>query len=452
MDTFGDLRNRADAALSQDRLEAALTDYVRLVSLRPADLDARLKVGDTLSALGRGSAAGAVYRRLAQHAARAGYPLRALVALKLLQPSDGDLDALGTSMAALYAKGAPHLGQGARQAPPDPTVPLPTDWQTGLPTGEALLELAERIGCRYDDGALFYPDKLMPIPLLSSLPPATFSEVVSAVKLLRAGPGAAVVAQGSEGRSFYIVGRGELGVQRSGPDGTTLPLANLHDGSIFGEMALLSPDPRSASVVTQTDSDLLEFDHEALSAMATDKEVLGGALATFARERLLQNTMATCGLFTPLDQRQRRDLMRRFVSTEVPAGTVVIREGKPGTGLFVVLRGQVAVTKEGPTGPQPLAVLGPAETFGEISLLNGEPTTATVTANEPASLLFLERSYFLRLVHGVPEIRAYLEQMSDERQLDTQLVFEGGEPPPPLSVAPDVPTACSLEVEVEVLV
>lgn len=451
MHTFGDLRERAETALLQHRFADALGDYLRLVELRPADLDARLRVGDLLTALGRVQEAAVIYTRLAQHAARAGYPLRTLVAVKLLATLEPKLQTLSSAVAQLYAKGASRVGKGVRQAPPDPTTALPMGWDRPGPDGEPLQERAAQVAAEYAEGDLFYPDMLMPIPLLSSLPQETFAEVLTAVKLVRAAPGTTVVEQASEGHSFFMVARGALQVVRRDAEGNTQQLAALHDGSIFGEMALLSPDPRSASVVATTDCDLLEFDGDALSALATDKTLIANALSTFARERLLQNTMATCGLFSALDMRQRRDLIRRFVAMEAKPGTLIIREGQAGTGLFVVLRGHVEVTKVGAGQAQRLAVLGPSETFGEMALLSGEPTSANVIALDSASLLFLERSYFLRLVHAVPEVRAYLERMSDERQLDTSISFDDGEPPPPLSVAPEIPSACSLEVEVEVL-
>jgi signal-transduction protein with cAMP-binding, CBS, and nucleotidyltransferase domain len=186
-----------------------------------------------------------------------------------------------------------------------------------------------------------------------------------------------------------------------------------------------------------TDCDLLEFDCAALGAASATVGHLSDALTGFARERLLSNVTATSALFRPLDAKQRVDLVRRFVSVEAAPGQAIIREGDPGAGLYVVLRGAVAVSRFGE--PRALAELGPSEVFGEISLLTHEPASATVAAtNQGASLLFLSRDYFERLLAAVPELRGYFERLSEDRLLDLRLSSADVE------VAQD-------EVEVEVL-
>jgi len=177
------------------------------------------------------------------------------------------------------------------------------------------------------------------------------------------------------------------------------------------------------------------------------------ALATFARERLLQNVLTTSGVFRPLVPAQKAALVRRFVAINADKGTPVIREGQAGEGLYVVLRGEVIVSKGEGDEAQELARLGPSEAFGEISLLNDEPTTATVTAACPSTLLFLGKTYFQRLVAAVPEIRTYLEQISDDRQMDTRLSFvPGGDLEPLSEVDLEAMQEEVDEIEVEVLV
>jgi len=92
-----------------------------------------------------------------------------------------------------------------------------------------------------------------------------------------------------------------------------------------------------------------------------------------------------------------------------------------------VLHGAVTVTRATPNGPAPLADLGPGDVFGEISLLEGVPVTATVTATAGAMVLVLPSAVFLRLVEGVPGWRRYFEELADDRRMDQRLSF----PPTP---------------------
>lgn len=72
-----------------------------------------------------------------------------------------------------------------------------------------------------------------------------------------------------------------------------------------------------------------------------------------------------------------------------------------------------------------LATLKPGDVFGEISLVLEGPTTASVTAATACTVLFLARELFQRLVAAIPEIRAYVETLGDERMMDTRLVLSG---------------------------
>ncbi len=124
-----------------------------------------------------------------------------------------------------------------------------------------------------------------------------------------------------------------------------------------------------------------------------------------------------------------RRVLKTLVVKRLSTGSMVIREGEAGTGLFVVLSGEVEVSKIGPDGnPLPLATLRTGDVFGEMALIRGGATTATVVAGRPATVLFLAREYLERLVAGVPEIRQHLDNLAEERELDTQLVLSDDDP------------------------
>ncbi len=82
----------------------------------------------------------------------------------------------------------------------------------------------------------------------------------------------------------------------------------------------------------------------------TSSAAVAEALHGFTRERLLGNLMATSPLFKPFKRMQQRDLLRRFTSHDVAPGTVVINEGEEGRGLFVVLSGELDVSRRAADG------------------------------------------------------------------------------------------------------
>lgn len=424
MQTALELRAYADQQLFAGEHLRALHAYALLVQLQPNDLEARLRVGDTLLAMGEVQGAAFVYTTLARHAASAGHPLVALLGLKILEALEPELGKLLDSFAKLYGKESDKLGRAARLSLADASFSLPPDLRLDdPPPPEQLLPAAAKVAVSMERIAA-YPDKLPPIPVFSELPEEAFARVLAALKLVRTRPGDTIVSQGDEGTSFFVLARGTVRVVRRDDAGRDHELAKLHDGAIFGEMALVNAQPRSASVIAQSDCDLLEFDREALDAAASEVATLATALDKFTRERLLQNLLATSPFFQPLERAQRVDLLRRFRAVDVAAGTTVIREGEPGRGLYVLLAGEADVWKRDGDQKVLLATLRPGDLFGEISLLNDEPTTATVTTGTACTLLFLEAEVFRRLVGAIDAIRDYVENLGDERLMDQRLSLE----------------------------
>src|SRR4030095_12721737 len=84
---------------------------------------------------------------------------------------------------------------------------------------------------------------------------------------------------------------------------------------------------------------------------------------------------------------------------------VVFQQGDPGDGLFVIAAGYLKASLTGPTGTATtLAIMGPSEMFGELSLLDGGPRSATVTAVTRAALMAIDRDSFLRLFESRPRL------------------------------------------------
>jgi MFS family permease len=106
--------------------------------------------------------------------------------------------------------------------------------------------------------------------------------------------------------------------------------------------------------------------------------------------------LRSVGIFAPLPEHVAEQLSGRLIPVEVPAGTVVIREGDAGDRYYLVAEGTLAVT----VGAEPRRELGPGTSFGEIALLRDVPRTATVTALTDCRLLALDRDVFLQAVTG----------------------------------------------------
>lgn len=110
-------------------------------------------------------------------------------------------------------------------------------------------------------------------------------------------------------------------------------------------------------------------------------------------------------IFRALTPAERRILAALGERRQVPAGTVLFREGSPGDALYIVLRGEVRIAKAVPgTGEEVLGVLPAGSTCGEMSLLDGHPRSATAVVARRASLLVIPQAAFARFLEERPEL------------------------------------------------
>jgi len=82
----------------------------------------------------------------------------------------------------------------------------------------------------------------------------------------------------------------------------------------------------------------------------------------------------------------------------MPRGAVIFRQGDPGHEMFVLSEGRVKLALHTEGHEQELAVLGPGEFFGELSLLIDQPRTATATVVDDATLIAIDRAVFAMMM------------------------------------------------------
>lgn len=99
---------------------------------------------------------------------------------------------------------------------------------------------------------------------------------------------------------------------------------------------------------------------------------------------------------------------------DVPAGGVIFTEGEPGESMIGIVEGTVEIsTSHGST-----RILGPNDTFGEMSIIDSSPRSATARAATDAKLAIIDRRTFLFLVHETPMFALQVMSSIAERLRD----------------------------------
>ena len=110
------------------------------------------------------------------------------------------------------------------------------------------------------------------------------------------------------------------------------------------------------------------------------------------------DVLASFPLFSGIGKRQLRKLVRRATFAEYAPGDFVIQKGETGNSLHVILAGSARVL-----GKPASRSLRMGDYFGELSLLDGTPRSATVIATGELHVMKLPREAFLSLAQD-PEI------------------------------------------------
>jgi CRP-like cAMP-binding protein len=133
------------------------------------------------------------------------------------------------------------------------------------------------------------------------------------------------------------------------------------------------------------------------------------------------------GLFGGLDDETLNVLARELPTVRVQVGERVVTEGEPAREMFVVLEGELEVLKKSPTaGELRVAMLGPSGWFGEMSILDVQPRSASVRALAPSRLLRVSAENVDKLLYR-RDLKSYaLFVMNVARELSRRLRVTDG--------------------------
>jgi len=101
-------------------------------------------------------------------------------------------------------------------------------------------------------------------------------------------------------------------------------------------------------------------------------------------------------LFSQCSKAELQSLAQNCDEVNLPSGKTLITQGRPHDTFYLLLDGQVEVAVDG----QPPRCLGPGDIFGEISMLDRGPATATVTTRSPVRALVMSHPQFQSAVQG----------------------------------------------------
>jgi thioredoxin-like negative regulator of GroEL len=258
---------------------------------RAATLSERLRLADLLVLAERGKDAVTILLEVADDLARHGLGDRALEALRradAIQPGHADVRKRFESLARatrdrIAAAEALSHGRDAKSAPviEPPPPPRPAGLMEAAPGGplevdHVLLAFVQEFAKRPGQGR-----ERLAQALFSDIPQYLFRRTQGGLHRRHHPAGAIVLNEGDPGDSIFLLAKGSVRVLVIGGHGRALEIRRLDAPDFFGEVAALSGQLRSATVVAVSECELLEIDREALArlveARPAAKPILEGA-------------------------------------------------------------------------------------------------------------------------------------------------------------------------------
>ncbi|KAG7396641.1 hypothetical protein PHYBOEH_001974 [Phytophthora boehmeriae] len=245
-------------------------------------------------------------------------------------------------------------------------------------------------------------DALKKVTLLSSLTAEQLEMLATSVHLLQYRPGDTIVHKGEPGRVMYMIQSGKVVCTDIG---TALVKVELKEGDYFGERALLSSEPRSATVVAQTDARLIALDQQTFTS------VLGPLQEVLDHNRMLR-TLENITVMKKVPYALKKKLLDSARIVHFEPGETILNEGDEGGTFYILKEGeakrlqqpksrssstasscsnppspvhkfppnQAGGAVEPPAPMLEVARIQPGDTFGELAILDRRSQPASIVA------------------------------------------------------------------------
>lgn len=144
-------------------------------------------------------------------------------------------------------------------------------------------------------------------------------------------------------------------------------------------------------------------------------------LAKAEKQRsVIFSVLRPLAVFAPLSDEQIRMLVQGAELRAFMAGETLVQQGERGESLFVIRSGAVRIDRSHDGGPaRTVARLGPGEFFGEMSLLTGEPRSASIVAEEETEVIVVDKAAFAPVLTADTEILPGLSEALETRARQT---------------------------------
>ncbi len=399
-------------------MSITLEQAIQAVAAAPADLRHRAELANALERAGAQEEADAVWQATARAAAGRGEFFVSL-ALGRRYLSTERLEALLADLAVRFGAGRPRQGPlMAPPAAPAQTLTVPAD-----PDEQVFVAL--RLGTKIDDIVLPKFARMPAIPIFEELPAEDFVALAREVEPVLLRDGLELLSQDTVERKVFLLVQGQAKTTVRTVDGKSVDIGVRRGPTLLGEMSLLTEVPRKTSLTALGPGIAWRMDAERIVELGLQRPALVERVRTLVKQRLLADLLEHSRVLGAVPNKDA--IVNAFTVRPYAKGATVIEQNAPPPGLFFVLHGdcEVWVTDADGNAAQ-IADLHEGDAFGEMSLLTGQPTTASVVMPDGGILLHLPAADWHKLSGAAPTLGEALTALADVRRTEIEAFVADG--------------------------
>ena len=253
---------------------------------------------------------------------------------------------------------------------------------------------------------------LKEIPLFAELKEEDLTELCKHIKLRRFMKNSPIVRQGDAGDNFYTIVSGKAKIVVTGNNGAEKILGTLSTGDSFGETALIEKGPRTASIITLSQTAVFEISREGfdkfLASNAENREKITSKIR-------LGKMLLASSVFSFMSQKQISYLIKNLKPEKIKAGTVVFKQGDEGNKFYLIQEGNIHLERFDNSLKTLDIILKPGNFFGEMALVKNIPRTATAEAVSDSVLFTLDKESFCNVIGSTLSGGRELDSLINER-------------------------------------
>lgn len=222
---------------------------------------------------------------------------------------------------------------------------------------------------------------LKTVTMFEKLNDITLRQIADVLKISEFQRNEKIIKQGEVGDKFYLIVNGNVSVTQNSLTGSARELVQLGAGKYFGELALISNEPRKANVIAIDDVICYTIDKQTFTSVLgtlKDAETESTGITILKKVKILQG----------LSEKQLLTIVKCLETVNYSDGEEIIVQGDEGDKFYMIASGEVAVF----VNHVEVAKLKNGSYFGEMALMNDERRNATITACGDVVCLTLNRN------------------------------------------------------------